>query len=121
MEIFIKIVLFFNILLSIYIFDNFSKYKKINSTFNLKVFDTINLYFLLISVFVFLNMNTIEENPYRYIYYSVSVLLIEFMVSYIKKIVGFSKLKQTIKFMYEYLMVYYVITFLIIFGASYVL
>lgn len=121
MEIFIKIVLFFNTLLSIYIFDNFSKYKKVNSTFNLKVFDTINLYFLLISIFVFLNMNTTHENPYRYIYYSVSILLIEFMVSYIKKIVGFSKLKQTIKFMYEYLMVYYVITFLIIFGASYVL
>jgi len=120
-EIIIKIILFFNTLLSIYIFDNFSKYKKGNSTYNLKVFDTINLYFLLISVFVFLNMNTVEENVYRYIYYSVSILLIEFMVSYVKKIVGFNKLNQNIKFIYEYLLVYYVLTFLVIFGASYVL
>ena len=121
MEIIIKIILFFNTLLSIYIFDNFSKYKKRNSTYNLKVFDTINLYFLLISVFVFLNMNTVEENVYRYMYYSISILLIEFMVSYVKKIVGFNKLNQNIKFIYEYLLVYYVLIFLVILGASYVL
>jgi hypothetical protein len=120
-EVVVKIILFFNSLLSIYIFDSFSKYKKTNSTYNLKIFDKVNLYFLLLSVFLFLNMNTVDESIYRYIYYSVSILLIEFMVSYVKKIVGYNKLKQNIKFIYEYLLVYYVLTFLIIFGAGYVL
>lgn len=119
-EVVIKIILFFNTLLSIYIFDSFSKYKKKNSTYSLKAFDTMNLYFLLMSVFVFLNMNTQAESVYRYIYYSISILLVEFMVSYIKKIVGYSKLKQNIKFIYEYLMAYYVIIFLGLIGLKYV-
>lgn len=120
LEIVIKIILFFNTLLSIYIFDSFSKYKKKNSTYSLKAFDTMNLYFLLMSVFVFLNMNTQTESIYRYMYYSISILLVEFMVSYVKKIVGYSKLKQNIKFIYEYLMAYYVIIFLGLIGLKYV-
>lgn len=122
LEVIIKIILFINLIISIYIFDGFTKFKSKNSTYSLNIFDNINLYFILVSVFVFLNSHTDSNSSiYKFMYYTVSILLIELIVNYIKKIIGHTKLKQSIKYIFEYLVCYYAITFLILIGVENVL
>lgn len=119
LNIIIKIILFLNLVVSVNLFDSYSKFKANNASYSQNIFDSISIYFILISGFVMLNSSTsLVHNPVKYFYYSLSILLIEFVSSYIRKIIGFLKLNQNIKFLFEYLLAYFVIVFILLVGIS---
>lgn len=115
----IKLVLFFNTSVAIYIFDSFTKYKKRQSIFQIKLVDKISLYFILMGAFLLLNNNSVMNESFKYFYYSVSIFLIDFIVAYITKLFGYIKMHQTIKVSYEYIFIYYLFFYLLIFVVDY--
>lgn len=110
----VKILLFFNAILAIYVFDNFTKHKKKNTLYQFKILDKISLYYMLVGVFFLLNSS--EAIATKFIYYSISIYLIDFLAAYINKTLGYIKLNQAIQVSYEYVFVYYLLFYIIFLG-----
>jgi len=122
MNIILKIILFLNRVISVNVFDSYSKFKLSNASYSQNLFDSISVYFILLSGFIILNSGELMiKSPIKFLYYSLSILLIEFISSYIKKIIGYTKLNQNIKFLFEYLLAYFVVVFLFLLGVAYVI
>lgn len=115
----LKILLFFNTAMSIYIFDNFTKYKKKKTLYQNKLIDKLVLYFMLLGCFLMLNNNGSEIEYFRFIYYSISIYLIDFLAAYSTKTIGYIKTYQTIQVSYEYLFIYYLLVYLTIIMVTY--
>lgn len=118
-KILVKIILFFNTAIAIYIFNNFTKFKNKQSTYQIKLLDKISLYFILMGAFLLLNNNATMNEFTKYFYYSVSVFLIDFIVAYVSKLFGYIKMRQTLKVSYEYIFIYYLVFYLLIFVVDY--
>ena len=115
----LKVILFFNTAASIYIFDNFTKYKKKRSHYQNKLLDKVVLYFILFGSFLLLNNNNEEIQVTRFFYYSISIYLIDFLAAYTTKTIGYVKMFQTIKVSYEYTFIYYLVFYLALLMVSY--
>lgn len=106
----LKILLFFNTVIAIYIFDNFTKHKKKKALYQFKIVDKVTLYFMLMGIFFMLNIG--EALLVKFFYYSISIYLIDFLAAYTNKTIGFIKMEQTIKVSYEYTFIYYLVFYI---------
>lgn len=110
----VKIILFFTTVISIYLFDNYTKYKKKKTNYQNKLLDKVDLYFILLGSFLLLNNNAREEIQFvKFIYYSISIYLIDFLAAYVTKTIGHVKMFQIIRVSYEYIFIYFLVLYLI--------
>ena len=115
-----KFIFFINTVISVYIFDSYSKHNKNGLAHDL--IGKFVIYFLLMGAFVMINSSKVGNDHFlNYFYYSISIILIDSLKNFVSYFINYIKLKQSLVFIYRYLIVYYVVTFLVFIGVYFVL
>ncbi len=115
----LKIVIFLNTTGLIYLYDFLSE-KSSEEVLN-AFLRKILFYFLLMSLFVSLNsFGSSAQSLIKYGYFSVSIVLVEFMATYVKTNLGFVKINSALNLLVDNLLVYLIIFCVVIAGLIYV-
>jgi hypothetical protein len=114
-----KIAIFLNITSLLYL-NEFITEKRNEEVLN-KYLRKILFYFLIVSLFI--SLNSFGPHPQtiiKYSYFSISIILIEFMATYVKTNVGFLKTKSSRNLITSNLLVYIIVFLTLITGLVYV-
>jgi hypothetical protein len=118
----LKLVIFANFVFSIYSTDIFIEKLYKHKLLTTHIFHKLYFYFLMISIFISLNQSSlIKQTEFKFLYYTMSIILIEFMSSYIRK--NISSLKESLitKYYISYSLNIILASFVIVIGVKYVL
>ena len=122
LSIIIKIQLFLNIVFVLYLFDHLTRLNNVSNSVTSLYYDKLIVFYVLFSLFVHLNsFNKTTDLNFKIIYYSLSILLIEFMVTYVKKNIGDITSTQLLRFSTNHIALYFLLTVSLLVGARYVL
>jgi len=103
-----KVISFFNGVISIYIFNSFSTDSKCFEKINFLIINKMLLFFMLYLCMLFINIENSPQDLLKYFYILLSILLTDFVVTKVKKIVGDIKLISFINLKFRKLIYYYV-------------
>ena len=117
-----KLFVFLNIVVIVYITEFLLKKLKSSKNIVDEIYSKVLFYFLMISIFVYLNsFSSTDKSILKFFYYTMSILLIEFMSAYVRKNIGKINDIQINNYIYRYWLVFVLFCFLGIIGGQYVL